>query len=100
MVGFEVARSRGASEVEVGAGVRAALAEMRAARPDLTMTEAFDFVTPAEEEYHASLKMLGEGALLAVLVVWLFLRNGRATCAWASRPTRRRWRRPTRSAWR
>ncbi len=79
VVGFEVARSRGASEVEVGAGVRAALAEMRAARPDLTMTEAFDFVTPAEEEYHASLKMLGEGALLAVLVVWLFLRNGRAT---------------------
>ncbi|MBK6745978.1 efflux RND transporter permease subunit [Ottowia sp.] len=79
VVGFEVARSRGASEVEVGAGVRAALAGMRAARPDLTMTEAFDFVTPAEEEYHASLKMLGEGALLAVLVVWLFLRNGRAT---------------------
>jgi len=32
-----------------------------------------------EEEYHASLKMLGEGALLAVLVVWLFLRDTRAT---------------------
>ncbi|QTD45195.1 efflux RND transporter permease subunit [Ottowia testudinis] len=79
VVGFEVARSRGASEVEVGAGVRAALAELRAAHPDLQFTEAFDFVTPVEEEYHASLKMLGEGAVLAVLVVWLFLRNGRAT---------------------
>src|SRR5690606_29385338 len=32
-----------------------------------------------EEEYHASLQMLGEGALLAVLVVWLFLRDVRAT---------------------
>ena len=79
VVGFEVARSRGASEVQVGTAVRAALAELRAAHPDLTFTEAFDFVTPVEEEYHASLKMLGEGALLAVLVVWLFLRNGRAT---------------------
>ena len=79
VVGFEVARSRGASEVQVGTAVRAALAELRTAHPDLTFTEAFDFVTPVEEEYHASLKMLGEGALLAVLVVWLFLRNGRAT---------------------
>lgn len=79
VVGFEVARSRGASEVEIGKGVRAALKEMQAARPDLHFTEAFDFVTPVEEEYHASLKMLGEGALLAVIVVWLFLRNGRAT---------------------
>ncbi len=79
VVGFEVARSRGASEVEIGRGVRAALKEMQAARPDLHFTEAFDFVTPVEQEYHASLKMLGEGALLAVVVVWLFLRNGRAT---------------------
>ena len=79
VVGFEVVRSRGASEVEVGAGVRAALAELRAARPGLAITEAFDFVTPVEQEYRASLTMLAEGALLAVLVVWLFLRNGRAT---------------------
>ena len=79
VVGFEIARSRGASEVQVGAGVREALKELQAAHPDLHFTEAFDFVTPVEDEYHASLKMLGEGALLAVIVVWLFLRNGRAT---------------------
>ena len=79
VVGFEVARSRGASEVEVGAGVRKALQEMETAHPGMRITEAFDFVTPVEEEYHASLKMLGEGALLAVLVVWLFLRDTRAT---------------------
>lgn len=79
VVGFEVARSRGASEVDVGAGVRAALQQMQAEHPDLAITEAFDFVTPVSEEYHASLKLLGEGALLAVIVVWLFLRNGRAT---------------------
>jgi multidrug efflux pump subunit AcrB len=33
VVGFEVARSKGASEVEVGAAVKVALAELRAAAP-------------------------------------------------------------------
>lgn len=79
VVGFEVARSRGESEVEVGAAVHAALAELRAARPDVEITEAFDFVTPVEEEYQGSLMLLYEGALLAVIVVWLFLRDWRAT---------------------
>ena len=79
VVGFEVARSRGASEVEVGQGVRAKLQELQAARPDLRITESFDFVTPVEEEYKASMTLLYEGAILAVLVVWLFLRDFRAT---------------------
>lgn len=79
VVGFEVARSRGESEVEVGAAVHAALAELRAAHPDIEITEAFNFVAPVEEEYQGSLQLLYEGALLAVLVVWLFLRDWRAT---------------------
>ena len=36
-------------------------------------------MTPVEEEYHGSLHLLYEGAILAVLVVWLFLRDWRAT---------------------
>ncbi len=79
VVGFEVSRSKGASEVEAGRGVRAALAEIKLARPDMQLTEAFDFVTPVEEEYSASLILLAEGAALAVLVVLLFLRDWRAT---------------------
>jgi len=79
VVGFEVARSRGASEIEVGAGVRKVLAELRAARPDMRITEAFDFVTPVQQEYDGSMHLLYEGAVLAVLVVWLFLRDVRAT---------------------
>ncbi len=79
VVGFEVARSKGASEVEVGRGVRQNLAELREARPDLRITESFDFVTPVEDEFNASMTLLYEGALLAVLVVWLFLRDFRAT---------------------
>jgi multidrug efflux pump subunit AcrB len=49
------------------------------AHPDVTITTAFDFVTPVKDEYNASLILLYEGALLAVLVVWLFLRDLRAT---------------------
>jgi multidrug efflux pump subunit AcrB len=79
VVGFEVARSRGESEVAVGAAVHKALAEMKAQRPDLQLSQAFDFVTPVEEEYHGSIKLLYEGAILAVIVVWLFLRDWRAT---------------------
>jgi multidrug efflux pump subunit AcrB len=79
VVGFEVSRSRGASELEVGDGVEKALAELRAANPDLQIVESFNFVRPVREEYLGSLSLLIEGALLAVLVVWLFLRSWRAT---------------------
>ena len=79
VVGFEISRSKGASEVEAGRGVRAALKELQLQRPDLELTEAFDFVTPVEEEYKASLTLLIEGAILAVIVVFLFLRDWRAT---------------------
>ncbi len=79
VVGFEVARSKGESEIDVGAAVQAALAQLRAERPDLQITQAFDFVAPVQEEYDGSMHLLYEGALLAVLVVWLFLRDWRAT---------------------
>lgn len=79
VVGFEVARSRGESEVAVGAAVQRALADLKAQHPDIELTQAFDFVTPVQEEYEGSLHLLYEGAILAVIVVWLFLRDWRAT---------------------
>ncbi len=79
VVGFEVTRSKGASEVEVGAAVKVALADLKAEHPDIELTQAFDFVTPVAEEYEASITMLLEGGVLAVIVVWLFLRNWRST---------------------
>ena len=79
VVGFEVSRSRGASEVEVGQGVRATLERLKQSHPDVTLTEAFDFATPVQVEYWGSLSLLYEGAILAVIVVWLFLRDWRAT---------------------
>ena len=79
VVGFEVARSRGESEIVVGNAVRLALNELKQRHEHIALTEAFDFVTPVQEEYRNSLKLLYEGALLAVIVVWIFLREWRAT---------------------
>ncbi len=79
VVGFEIVRSRGASEIEVAQGVRAELAKLEAEHPDIAIVEAFNFVDPVRENYDGSMWLLIEGAILAVLVVWLFLRDWRAT---------------------
>lgn len=79
VVGFEITRSKGASEVEVEAGVQAALATLKQQHPDIEITEAFNFVNPVSDNFDGSMMLLYEGAILAVLVVWLFLRDWRAT---------------------
>ena len=79
VVGFEITRSKGASEVDVGKGVADALANLKTQRPDLTIVEAFNFVEPVKDDFDSSMKMLYEGAFLAVVVVWFFLRDWRAT---------------------
>ncbi len=79
VVGFEITRSRGAGEVEVAEGVAEVLKALKAKHPDVVITEAFNFVDPVAENYSGSMNLLFEGAVLAVLVVWLFLRDWRAT---------------------
>ena len=79
VVGFEITRSRGAGEIDVADGVRAQLEKLKAEHPHIRVTEAFNFVDPVQENFDGSMWLLLEGALLAVLVVWLFLRDWRAT---------------------
>jgi len=79
VVGFEIVRSRGAGEVDVADGVRARLEKIKGEHPDITITEAFNFVDPVLENFEGSMWLLIEGAILAVIVVWLFLRDWRAT---------------------
>jgi multidrug efflux pump subunit AcrB len=79
VVGFEIMRSRGAGETEVADGVYKRLAELRAERPDIEIVEAFNFVDPVRQNFNGSMWLLMEGAILAVIVVWFFLRDWRAT---------------------
>ena len=79
VVGFELVRSKGASEVDVMNGARAELKRMQEKHPDVIVDEAFNFVTPVVDNYDGSMSLMYEGAVLAVIVVWFFLRDWRAT---------------------
>ena len=79
VVAFEIVRSRGASEVAVMDAVEAELARIAADYPQFTITKVYDRATPVQDDYENSLNMLVEGGILAVVVVFLFLRNWRAT---------------------
>ena len=79
VVGFEITRSKGAGELAVAKAVRQAVAELGAKQKQVVMGEAFNDVDSVQENYEGSMALLYEGALLAVLVVWLFLRDWRAT---------------------
>ena len=79
VVGFEITRSKGTGEIEVAEGVRAQIERLRAEHPEITFTEAFNFVDPVQEGYEGSMHLLYEGAVLAIIVVWFFLRDWRAT---------------------
>ena len=79
VVAFEISRSRGAGEIDTAQGVQKALAALQADHPDVVLTEAFNFVDPAQEGFDGSMLLMYEGAALAVLVVWVFLRDWRAT---------------------
>ncbi len=82
VVGFQVSRSRDASEVGVARLVRERMEALQAEHPRIGMVQVASTVPFIEASYNASMQMLLEGALLAVLVVWLFLRDWRAT--WVS----------------
>ena len=79
VVGFEVFRTKGASEVAVAKGTREAVAELQKTHANVLLKESIDNAFPVEENFKGSMELLYEGALLAVLVVWWFLRDWRAT---------------------
>ncbi len=79
VVGFQVTRARGAGELDVAAGVREALQALQTAHAGLEVVEAVNAVDAVRENYEASMGLLYEGAALAVLVVFIFLRDWRST---------------------
>jgi len=79
VVGFEITRSLGASDVAVDAGVTAALEGYKKEHPEITTEKVFTMVDTVYQTYRGSLEMILEGSILAVIVVIFFLRNARAT---------------------
>ena len=79
VVGFRVYRAKGFDETKIADGVKTALAQLQAANPGLQLTVVSGSVSYTQEQYKGSIDMLYEGALLAIVVVWAFLRDWRAT---------------------
>jgi hydrophobe/amphiphile efflux-1 (HAE1) family protein len=76
---FGVFRSKGSSDVAVMRAVDAELARIGQQTPAVGITRSFTTVDFTRMTYRSSMKALIEGALLAVAIVFVFLRNWRAT---------------------
>ncbi len=76
---FEVRKAKGGSEVQTMDKVTAELAKISAENPKIKITLTDDNVKHTREMYHSSIDSLFEGAFLAVVVVFFFLRDWRAT---------------------
>ncbi len=79
VVTFQVFKSKGSSEITVARAVEAKLAEMAAVHPGVSFKQIFTLVTLTENSFKATITNFFEGAVLTILVVFLFLRDRRAT---------------------
>jgi hydrophobe/amphiphile efflux-1 (HAE1) family protein len=76
---FAVFKAKGASDVTTLHRVEAELGKITRDTPSITIRQVFTTVAFTQAEYKASIEALIEGALLAVVIVFLFLRDWRAT---------------------
>lgn len=79
VIAFQVTRALGFSDVSMAYAIRQTVEAFKASHPNVTITEVSNTVEPIIDNYEGSMHLLYEGALLAVLVVWWFLRDWRAT---------------------
>jgi multidrug efflux pump subunit AcrB len=84
VVGFKVFRAKGYDETVIAKNVGVALDKLKASNHALQFTRISGTVSYTKEQYEVSMDMLYEGCILAVLVVWWFLRDWRATLVAAS----------------
>jgi len=79
VVAFEVLRTRASSEVRVADGVMARALDIMAEHPEVAINVVTSTVTFVRAGFHAAVEALLIGAVLAMLVVYFFLRDWRAT---------------------
>jgi multidrug efflux pump subunit AcrB len=79
VLAFDIKRAKGASDVEVFYGAQEKLNALAERNPDVQFELLFNNVEYAEQQYNSAIAALLEGAALAILVVFLFLRDWRAT---------------------
>ena len=79
VVGFNILRAKGASDVVLADAVAARIEAIKAANPTVDLKLIDTSVVHTLGNYESAMHTLYEGAILAVIVVFLFLRDWRAT---------------------
>ena len=79
VVGFNIVRAKGASDVAVAKAVADRVAIIQKANPDVELKLIDTSVPQTIGNYDSALETLYEGAILVVIVVFLFLRDLKAT---------------------
>ena len=79
VVSFGISKAKGASEVTVYKEVEKRLADIKKLHPNVKFDLIFTSVPYTKIQYKSAIDAMIEGAVLAVIVVFLFLRDWRAT---------------------
>jgi multidrug efflux pump subunit AcrB len=79
MVAFSIVRAKGASDIVVSADVEKAVAKLTKVHTDVALKVIDTTTTAVRGAYDSTMQTLIEGAVLAILVVLVFLRDWRAT---------------------
>ena len=79
VVTFSIERAKGASDVTVYDAAVEELAKIKAENPGVEFIQLFTSVDYTKSQYESSMAAMIEGAILAIVVVFFFLRDWRAT---------------------
>ncbi|OYX26991.1 MAG: hypothetical protein B7Z03_14210, partial [Hydrogenophilales bacterium 32-62-9] len=79
VVSISMEKSKGSSDVTVYDESMKVLAQIEKENPKIKFTQLFTSVDYTKQQYHSAVAAMVEGAVLAVIVVFLFLRDWRAT---------------------
>jgi HAE1 family hydrophobic/amphiphilic exporter-1 len=79
VVGFQVSKTKEASDVVTEDAIIKTLAQLEKEHPGVKFTKIFSSVDQTRETFKATQHVLAEGMFLAALVVFFFLRDWRAT---------------------
>ena len=79
VVAFSIVRAKGASDTVVSADVAKAVVDLAKVHPDVELKVIDTTTTAVRGAYDSTMQTLIEGAVLAIIVVLIFLRDWRAT---------------------
>ncbi|WP_313669296.1 efflux RND transporter permease subunit [Sandarakinorhabdus sp.] len=79
VLSFSMAKAKGSSDVTVYDAAIKEIDALRTQYPKVSFKLIFTSVEYTKNQYNGAIDAMIEGAILAVLVVWLFLRDWRAT---------------------